>query len=126
MKDSDPASLDVNALLERMPLGGMQIRVLLLATLAIVLEGFDIQLVAFAAPSILSEWSVTGSSLGVVMASSLVGMAVGAALGGYFGDRVGRRATLIGSTALFSVTTLAAVFARDVTDLTALRAIAGI
>jgi AAHS family 4-hydroxybenzoate transporter-like MFS transporter len=126
MKDSDPASLDVNALLERMPLSGMQIRVLLLATLAIVLEGFDIQLVAFAAPSILSEWSVTGSSLGVVMASSLVGMAVGAALGGYFGDRVGRRATLIGSTALFSVTTLAAVFARDVTDLTALRAIAGI
>ena len=118
--------VNILSVLERKPLSPIQRRVLVLATLAIVLEGFDIQIVAFTAPSILAEWGIAKSTLGLVMAAALVGMAIGAAVGGYLGDRLGRRAILISSIVLFGVPTLASALSTNVTQLTLLRAVAGI
>ena len=56
----------------------------------------------------------------------LVGVGIGAVGVGPLTDRFGRRMTLIGCIALFSVLTLALALAQDVTQFTVLRFLAGL
>ena len=67
-----------------------------LAALAIIFDGFDIQILGFAIPSLIREWHVERSDFGPVLAVGLAGMVVGGPLAGYCGDRFGRRVALIG------------------------------
>lgn len=121
-----PVNSDVEALLDQKPIHGIQRIALALVTTAIVLEGFDIQLIAFVAPVIAAEWGIAKSDLSYVVAAALVGMAAGSASGGWFGDRWGRRPALIATVSLFGVTTLLAALAENIWQITILRAFAGI
>jgi benzoate transport len=56
-----------------------------------VVEGFDVLVMAFAASGIADEWSLSQSSLGLLLSSGLVGMAAGSALVAPLADRFGRR-----------------------------------
>lgn len=120
------ATVDVGKLVDQAPLGGLQLRVLALAMLAIILDGFDIQVAAFSAPAILADWGIERSALAPVFAFTLLGMAVGTVLGGWLGDRLGRRRLLVGSAVFFGLLTVASALARDVTELTILRGITGL
>jgi MFS transporter, AAHS family, 4-hydroxybenzoate transporter len=111
---------------DRDPLSAIQWRVLLLLVLAYVLEGFDLQVVAFASPSIVAEWGISKQSLGPAMAASLVGMIIGSALGGRLGDRIGRRPTVVASIAIFSGATLLTAWAGSVDQIAVLRLVAGL
>lgn len=116
----------IQDVLDNAPLGSTQIRVIALVTLALILEGFDIQLAAFAAPAIREEWSLAATAMGPMLAAVMVGMAIGGAVGGSLGDRIGRRPTLILAVVIFGVTTCLASLSGDLWQLTALRFIAGI
>ena len=110
---------------DRSPLNAIPWRVVLLLVCAFVLEGFDLQVVAFASPSIVAEWGISKQSLGPAMAASLVGMIIGSALGGRWGDRIGRRPTVVGSIAIFSAATLLTAWAGSVNQIAVLRVVAG-
>src|SRR5947209_3905828 len=114
-------AIDAGALIDSSPWTFYQKRLTLLAALAIVLDGFDIQVLAFAIPSLMKEWHVTRAAFSPVLALGLAGMAVGGPIFGYWGDRIGRRSALIGSIALFGIATAATAFIHSVTALTALR-----
>ena len=101
-------------------------RVLALVAGVILLDGFDIQLAAFAAPAILADWRIGSAALAPVMAASLLGMAVGTSVGGRIGDRYGRRAALIGAAFWFGVTAMLTALCRDVTSFSVLRFITGL
>lgn len=101
-------------------------RVLALVAGVILLDGFDIQLAAFAAPAILADWQIGSAALAPVMAASLLGMAVGTSVGGRIGDRYGRRAALIGAAFWFGVTAMLTAFCRDVPGFSVLRFITGL
>lgn len=101
-------------------------RVLALVAGVILLDGFDIQLAAFAAPAILADWRIGSAALAPVMAASLLGMAVGTSVGGRIGDRYGRRAALIGAAFWFGVTAMLTALCRDVTSFSILRFITGL
>lgn len=116
----------IQDVLDNAPLGPSQIRVVALVTLALILEGFDIQLAAFAAPAIREEWSLAATAMGPMLAAVMVGMAIGGAVGGSLGDRIGRRPTLILAVVIFGFTTCLASLASNLWQLTALRFIAGI
>lgn len=102
------------------------VRVLALVAGVILLDGFDIQLAAFAAPAILADWQIGSAALAPVMAASLLGMAVGTSVGGRIGDRYGRRAALIGAAFWFGVTAMLTALCRDVTSFSILRFITGL
>jgi AAHS family 4-hydroxybenzoate transporter-like MFS transporter len=87
------------------------LRVLAIGVATVVLDGYDIQAAAFAAPALSAEWGLDKAALGPVLAAALVGMAVGAFAGGPAGDRWGRRATLIASVVFFGMMSYAASFA---------------
>lgn len=114
------------AAIDRAPISSLQIRVFAIGALASVLDGLDIQLVAFVLPSLVREWTLTGSQLTWLIAAGLVGMGIGAGVGGALGDRLGRKPVLLVSVAIFAAFTLAATIANDVTQLTMLRFATGL
>ena len=52
-------------------------QVLLLCALAIILDGLDNQILGFAIPSMIKEWSVTRGDFAPALALGFVGMTVG-------------------------------------------------
>lgn len=119
-------TVDVGQTLDEGPWTAMQRVVVLLAAISIVLDGFDGQMIGFAIPAILKEWNVTREAFSGVVAAGLIGMAVGSAVAGLLGDRLGRRRAIIGSVVVFGLGTMAIGFAQDVTTLAVLRFLTGL
>lgn len=84
------------------------------------------QATAFAAPAIRADWRIAPSALGPMLAAALVGMALGTAIGGYVGDRYGRRPALLAGVLTFSGFALLCAIAQDLAWLTLLRFFTGI
>ncbi len=116
---------DVGRFLDHGPWTAFQKAVLALTALAIVLDGFDIQLLAFAIPSLVKEWHVPRDAFAPILALGLIGMSLGTAAAGLIGDGFGRRRALIVSVAAFGIATVAAAFADGVAMLGLLRFLAG-
>lgn len=107
-------------------IGRRQIEIVAGCTLALILDGLDLQLLAFAAPLLLVEWGISRAELGPAMSAAFVGMAIGNALGGWLGDRFGRKKTILWSIAWFGAVTWATSVVADTTQLTAIRFLGGI
>ena len=118
-------TVNVTALLDDSAWSTYQKLVTALAAIAIIFDGFDIQILGFAIPSLMREWQVPRSEFGPVLALGLAGMALGGALAGYCGDRFGRRAALIGCVVVFGLATIATAFVHGFFGLSLLRLITG-
>ncbi len=118
--------IDAGALLDASPFTTHQKLLTALAALAVIFDGFDIQILAFAIPSLMKEWHAARADFGYVLAIGLAGMAIGGPVAGYFGDRFGRRPALIGSVALFGLATIATSLVDGLTGLAALRFLTGL
>src|SRR6202000_606175 len=114
--DADKAPIiDLADFIDRQPIGGFQIKLLLMCAAVLFLDGFDTQAIAFVAPALLKEWGLTPrAALGPVLSAGLVGLMIGALVLGPLADRVGRKAIIIFSTAAFGIGALATVMAHDI------------
>jgi AAHS family 4-hydroxybenzoate transporter-like MFS transporter len=119
-------SIDVGESIDYGPWTGFQKLGVLLAALAIVLDGFDGQLIGFAIPVIIQEWGVTREDFAPVVAAGLIGMGFGSALAGYVCDRFGRRPAIIGSVLLFGLATSCIGFSENLASIAAFRFLAGL
>lgn len=122
----DAGAVDVSAVLDNARFGSAQFLVLAFTFCALVMDGFDIQAIAFAAPALTQSWGIERSSLGPVLAAALLGMALGAAGIGPLGDRHGRKTALVLSCVLMAVGSLASAVASGPTELAIFRFITGI
>jgi MFS transporter, AAHS family, 4-hydroxybenzoate transporter len=118
-------TIDVAALLNGSRWSTHQKSVTALVALALIFDGFDIQILGFAIPSLMREWHAARSEFGPVLAVGLAGMLVGGPMAGYCGDRFGRRPALIGCVAIFGLATIATAFSHGFPDLSVLRFITG-
>jgi len=105
-------TINVAALLDSHPWSTYQKLLTALIALAVVFDGFDIQILGFAIPALIRDWHVSRDAFGPILAVGLGGMVLGGPLAGYLGDRVGRRTALIGCVAIFGMATLATAFAQ--------------
>lgn len=121
-----PAAIDAGALIDSGPWAGYQKLLTALAALAIVIDGFDIQILALAVPSLMKEWQEPRSAFAPALALGLGGMAVGGPIFGYLGDRIGRRPALIGAVVVFGLATVATAFIDSLAALSALRFFTGV
>src|SRR4051794_40963433 len=89
-------TFDVSRFIDRQPMSRFLAGVVLLCTLVTLVDGFNISLVAFAAPAIVKEWHLNRAALGPLLSSSLVAGLIGPFLFGLLGDRIGRRKAMLG------------------------------
>jgi MFS transporter, AAHS family, 4-hydroxybenzoate transporter len=117
---------DVQSFIDERPLGRYQILVMILCFLTVAIDGIDIGLAAYIAPSVRAEWGLTVTQLAPIFLSGLIGMMLGSLIFGPIADRYGRRPVMLASVACFGVATLASLAATNVAELSALRVLAGI
>ncbi len=98
----------------------------LLAALAIIVDGFDGQMIGYAIPMIMKEWGVTRAAFSVAVATGLAGMAFGSLSAGILADKFGRKPVLVTSILLFGSATMLIGQATDVTSIAIIRFFAGL
>jgi AAHS family 4-hydroxybenzoate transporter-like MFS transporter len=98
----------------------------LLAALAIIVDGFDGQMIGYALPLIMQEWGVTRAAFSVAVASGLAGMAIGSLSAGVLADKFGRKPVLVSSIFLFGAATSLIGLAVDVPTIALIRFFAGL
>lgn len=97
-----------------------------LCCLAALVEGFDIQSMGVAAPTLAPALGLARSQLGPVFSASTLGLLIGALVVGRLADRIGRRAALISSLLVFGVFSLATASAWNYPSLLTMRLLAGL
>jgi AAHS family 4-hydroxybenzoate transporter-like MFS transporter len=105
--------------------GAYQYLVVSLCGLVMLLDGFDTQAISYMAPLMAAEWGLSREILGTIFSSALAGLMVGYLVLSPLSDRFGHRRMLLVSTVMFAVLTLATAFARNVTEVIALRFLTG-
>ena len=119
-------AIDVVEFIDRQPVGGFQIRVLLACAAVLFLDGFDTQAIGYVAPAMAKEWGLSKGALGPVFSAGLFGLMIGALLFGPLADRVGRKKIIVLSTLAFGLGALATVLVTDATWLLVVRLLTGL
>ena len=93
---------------------------------AMVVEGYDVQVVAYAAPAIIREWQIDKALFGPVFGAALFGYFLGATLLSGISDKFGRKRVIVVANIFFGLLTIASGFAATIPVLIALRLVAGL
>jgi MFS transporter, AAHS family, 4-hydroxybenzoate transporter len=119
------AKQNLQQLIDDGPLGAYQLVTILICAVIGLLDGFDVQSIAFVAPSIAREWGIAPASFGPIFAAGIIGGLLGALPFGAIADQLGRRRCLIIVLAVIASGTLATPFTRSREELLACRLISG-
>src|SRR5262245_51581639 len=87
--------VDLADVIDRRPMSVAQMFVAALCAAALFVDGYDIQVMALAVPSLSRAWSLPPSSFGTALSAVVFGITLGAGFLGPFGDQYGRRTMLI-------------------------------
>ncbi len=94
MNATDTA-VDVVAVIDSAPYFGWPLAITILTILIMLVDGYDLQTMAFVAPAIVADWGIARADLIWVLNGSLIGMAIGSVVLGRLGDLVGRKSAFI-------------------------------
>ena len=97
------AKVDVVALIDRHPVTGFQIGVLILCMLVAALDGFDTQAIGYTAPAIAHQIGLPMPQFGQVGSAGLLGAALGALSFGPLADIFGRKWFMIIAMIVFAI-----------------------
>jgi MFS transporter, AAHS family, 4-hydroxybenzoate transporter len=112
--------------LENQRLGALQLRVAVLCALVQMCDGYDLNSVAWAVPSLIHEWQLPPSTFAMAFLWSSIGIMVGALSAGPIGDRFGRRPLMLGSLTLFGIASLLSAVVGSLSLLSLLRFFTGV
>jgi AAHS family 4-hydroxybenzoate transporter-like MFS transporter len=112
--------------LENQKIGALQIRVATICTLIQMCDGYDINSIGWAVPSLIGAWHLPPPAFSSVFVWSSIGIMVGALSSGPIGDRFGRRPLLLASLTIFGLASLLSAFAGSLEMLSALRFFTGL
>ncbi|MEJ8655272.1 MULTISPECIES: MFS transporter [Streptomyces] len=123
---SPGGSRSLGAALDSAPISRLHRRFWLLAGLGIMLDGFDFFIIGVANPLISKEFDGSPAEQGLLSAAAIVGAALGAALLGPLGDRIGRSRIFRIDLWMFVVFSVLCACAWDIWSLIAFRLLLGV
>lgn len=107
-------------------MNGTQVRWLILAAGAWLIQSYDIGLISVLLLPFRSLYHLTGSEVGLLTASATVGIVMGVVPSGYVSDRFGRKRVLIGALIWYSSVTFATGWVQGWVAVAILRLVAGL
>ena len=122
---ADTAYSSTEAALENQSIGRLQLRVAALCTLVQICDGYDLNSVAWAVPSLIHTWHLPPSAFTMAFFWSSIGILLGALSAGPIGDRFGRRPLLLCSLTIFGIASLLSATADSVGMLSVWRCMTG-
>ncbi|HEX3347535.1 MAG TPA: MFS transporter [Acetobacteraceae bacterium] len=123
---AEPTVIDVAPLIERQRLTGFVMRLIVLSWVITFFDGFDTNVIAFAAPYLATAFKIDRAAMGYLFSAGLIGTMIGGFAFAYIGDRIGRRPSIIAATALFGLLTLIFALSTSYTQLVVIRLIDGL
>lgn len=103
-----------------------QIRAVVLCLVINMLDGFDILVIAFLAPEVARQWSLSPEALGILFSAGLAGMTFGSLFLSPLADVYGRRPAVLTSLVVTTIGMLASALTENLMQLTVARAITGL
>jgi MFS family permease len=103
-----------------------QVRVILLVVLIAGLDGYDMLAMSFVAPVVSKAWSIDKATLGLVLASSLFGMAGGSLGLSPLADLLGRRPLVLSALLFLTLGSVLSALSHAVWQLAGSRALTGV
>ncbi|WP_289068177.1 MFS transporter [uncultured Bifidobacterium sp.] len=97
--------LSRNARLDRLPFNAAHRKLLVASGIGWAFDAMDVGLVSFVVAAIAADphFNLNATEKSWVLSVGFVGMAIGAALGGYFADRVGRKTVFTATLIIFGL-----------------------
>lgn len=117
---------NVQDVIDNTPMGFKRWSIVVICFVIALLDGFDTQSIAFIGPAIAEDFGLQATDMTWVITASTVGMCVGAMSLGTFGDRIGRKKTILLALVLFGVFSLAGAFAQSLEQIVILRFLIGL
>ncbi|RVU20885.1 MFS transporter [Streptomyces antnestii] len=121
-----PPVLELTPIVERQHASRSWLLMYAVCCLITFLDGFDFQILSFAATYIRKDFGLTETQLGTLGTVGLFGTMIGALIMGYLADRIGRRPTIAVSVAGFGLFMLGFAYADTYGHLVALRFVSGL
>jgi MFS transporter, AAHS family, 4-hydroxybenzoate transporter len=98
--------IDVVDIVEGQQLGWFVVRLVLVSSLVMFFDGYDLNVIPFTAPDVMKAYGLDTSMWKNVLTIGVFGTLVGSVVFGILGDRRGRRSAIVCATAGFGVLTL--------------------
>ena len=108
------------------PMSSLQTTAVVICLVINFLDGFDVLAIAFAAPEIANDWSISPSALGIIFSAGLAGMVAGALLLSPLADRIGRRPLILICLAIIGAGMLGSAISQSINHLVVARLITGL
>lgn len=121
-----PTQLTRAERLDRLPFSREHATLLIGSGIGWALDAMDVGLIAFVMTALKTQWKLSPDTLALLGSVGFIGMMIGASLGGWLADRIGRRAVFTWTLVIYGLATLAAAFSVNLPMLLALRLIVGI
>jgi AAHS family 4-hydroxybenzoate transporter-like MFS transporter len=91
-----------------------------------MLDGMDVMVISYAAPSITASWVISSGALGMVFSAGLLGMSIGAIFLAPRADKVGRKTIILFCNALMGLSVFATSWVNSLEALMVFRVLSGI
>ncbi|RFA13198.1 MFS transporter [Subtercola boreus] len=118
--------MSIRESIDRAPLSRYQILVISLCLLIVLIEGYDLLLMAFSASAVAADWKLNATQIGVLLSAVGIGLVFGSAFISPLADRIGRRRMTLLSLAIVSVSMAASALTTDMFGLAVTRVITGV
>jgi putative MFS transporter len=117
---------DILARIERLPLSSWQIRTRIIVGTATFFDAFDALSITYVLPVVVPLWKLTPGAIGWLISSGFLGQLIGALVGGWLAERIGRRPVIVAAVLWFGLFSLACGWAWSYESLMVLRFLQGL
>src|SRR5262245_57279405 len=118
--------INVTVLIDESRCSRYQVLVIALCGLIALLDGFDLQAMAFVAPVIAAEWGIPIAGFTVIFAAGLAGLTIGSLVFGPIADAFGRRRIIIVAMVIFGAFSILSGLSTSVESLLLYRFLTGL